>query len=106
MTLPRRQLRSRAPLRWRRIARAQTYPARPVRIIVPVAAGGPNDIVARLIAQQLTERFNTRFYVDNIPPGSSILGTEVLAKATPDGATIGIVPNNVLINPGLSFPHP
>ena len=84
-----------------RTAAALDYPTRPVRIIVPVAAGGPNDIVARLIAQKLSEKFGQRFYVDDIPAGSSILGTEQTAKAAPDGTTIAIVPNNFVINPGL-----
>jgi tripartite-type tricarboxylate transporter receptor subunit TctC len=71
-----------------RLARAQTYPTEPVRLIVAFAAGGPNDIVARLIGQWLTERLGQPFVVENRPGGGSTVGTEVLVRSPPDGYTV------------------
>jgi tripartite-type tricarboxylate transporter receptor subunit TctC len=71
-----------------RLARAQTYPTKPVRLIVAFAAGGPNDIVARLIGQWLTERLGQPFVVENRPGGGSTVGTEVLVRSPPDGHTL------------------
>src|SRR5271167_4127037 len=68
-----------------RIARAQTYPTRPVRFIVAFAAGGANDIVARLIGQWLSERLGQPFIIENRPGAGSNIGTEVVARAPPDG---------------------
>jgi tripartite-type tricarboxylate transporter receptor subunit TctC len=70
------------------LARAQTYPTKPVRLIVAFAAGGPNDIVARLIGQWLTERLGQPFVVENRPGGGSTVGTEVLVRSPPDGHTV------------------
>jgi len=67
------------------IARAQTYPTRPVRFIVAFAAGGANDIVARLIGQWLSERLGQPFIIENRPGAGSNIGTEVVARAPPDG---------------------
>jgi len=69
-------------------AAAQTYPQRPLRMIVAVAAGGSTDIIARLIAAKLGERIGQQIVVDNRPGGSSIIGTEIVAKAQPDGHTL------------------
>ncbi len=69
-------------------ASAQTYPQRPVRMVVAVAAGGSTDIVARIIAAKLGERLGQQVVVDNRPGGSSIIGTEIVAKAQPDGYTL------------------
>ena len=71
-----------------RIAMAQTYPSRPVRIIVGYPAGISPDIIARLIAQALSERLGQQFIVDNRPGAASNIGTEVVAHATPDGYTL------------------
>jgi tripartite-type tricarboxylate transporter receptor subunit TctC len=68
-----------------RIARAQTYPTRPVRFIVAFAAGGANDIVARLIGQWLSERLGQPFIIENRPGAGSNIGTDVVARAPPDG---------------------
>ena len=68
-----------------RIARAQAYPARPVRIIVPFAAGGGTDITARVLAQWLSEHMGQQFIVENRPGGGTNIGTEAAAKATADG---------------------
>lgn len=71
-----------------RIARAQTYPTRLVRLIVTTPAGSSPDIVARLIAQRLSERFGQPFIVDNRPGAGSTIGTEVAVRAAPDGYTL------------------
>jgi tripartite-type tricarboxylate transporter receptor subunit TctC len=71
-----------------RIARAQSYPARPVRIIVPFAPAGTTDIVARLMAQWLSERLGQQFIVENRPGGGSNTGTEAAVNAPADGYTL------------------
>ena len=81
-----------------RIARAQTYPARPVRIIVGFSAGGPSDIVARIIAQWLSEHLGKQFYVENIGGAGGNVGMGQAARAAPDGYTILVVPPNIVVN--------
>ena len=66
------------------IARAQSYPSRPVRLIVGFAPSGGNDIVARLIAQWLSERFGQQFIVENRPGAGSNIGTEAVVNSPPD----------------------
>jgi tripartite-type tricarboxylate transporter receptor subunit TctC len=68
-----------------RIAAALSYPTRPVRIIVPFAPGGSTDIVTRLVAQRLSERFGQSFIVENRPGGGSNIGTEAAVNAPADG---------------------
>jgi tripartite-type tricarboxylate transporter receptor subunit TctC len=70
------------------VARAQTYPARPVRLLVGYAAGGVNDICARLTAQWLSERLGQQFIVENRPGAGSNIATEMVARASPDGYTL------------------
>ena len=70
------------------VARAQAYPSRPVRIIVPFPAAGLSDIVTRLIGQWLSERLATPFVIENRPGAASNLGTEVVVNAPPDGYTL------------------
>jgi tripartite-type tricarboxylate transporter receptor subunit TctC len=70
------------------IARAEAYPTRPVRLIVPLAAGGATDIVARLVGQSLSERLSQPFVIDNRPGAGGNLGTEMVVKAQPDGYTV------------------
>ena len=69
---------------------AQTYPAKPVRVIVPFATGGGSDIAARVMSQKLSEYFNHQFVVENRPGAGGLVGAEVTAKAVPDGYTIMI----------------
>ncbi len=71
-----------------RIARAQTYPTRPVRIIAPTAPGGAPDILARLIGPWLSGRLGQQFVIENRPGGGSNIGTEAVVRASPDGYTL------------------
>src|SRR5262245_61152967 len=71
-----------------RIARAQTYPTRPVRIIVGFPAGGSADVTARLIGQWLSERLGQQFLVENRPGAAGNVGTESVVNAIPDGHTL------------------
>jgi tripartite-type tricarboxylate transporter receptor subunit TctC len=71
-----------------RVARAQAYPTRPVRIIVPFAAAGAFDIMARLIGQWLSERLGQPFVIENRPGAGTNIGTETVVKAPPDGYTL------------------
>ena len=71
-----------------RIARAQASPTRPVRVIVPFAAGGGSDILARLIGQWLSERLGRPFIIENRPGGGGNIGTEAVVRAPADGYTL------------------
>src|SRR5512140_2989817 len=70
-------------------ALAQTYPAKPVRLLVPSAAGGTPDIQARIIAAELSKQFGQQVVVENRGGASGIIGYEIIAKAAPDGYTLG-----------------
>ena len=80
---------------------AGRYPDRTVRVIVPFAAGGPTDVVARLITQKLSERFSQQFYVENMPGAGGNLGMGAVAKATADGHTVLFVSSSYTVNPSL-----
>ena len=77
------------------------YPTRPVRMVVPYAAGGTTDMVARLVAAKLSERLGQNFYVENQAGGAGNIGTATVANATPDGSTILFVSTSLTVNPGL-----
>lgn len=82
--------------------RAQAYPARPIRIVVPYPPGSGTDIVARLLAQKISENWGQQVIVDNKPGAGAIVGVEAVARAAPDGYTIGIGDTGPLaINPAL-----
>jgi tripartite-type tricarboxylate transporter receptor subunit TctC len=89
------------------IARAQTYPSRPVRLIVGYPAGNASDIIARVVAQALSERLGQRFIVENRPGASGTLATGAVAKAAPDGYTLlEILQSNVMnstLYPNLNY---
>ena len=78
-----------------------SYPVRPLRIIVPQSAGGSTDLVARLIAQKLADALGQTVVVDNRPGAGSIIGTDLVAKANPDGYTLLVVASSITLNPTL-----
>ena len=84
-----------------RAATAQTYPARPVRMIVPYGPGGIADVLARLIAQKLSEHLEKQFYIENVPGAGGNIGMGRAARSAPDGYTILIVSPNFVTNPAL-----
>jgi tripartite-type tricarboxylate transporter receptor subunit TctC len=84
-----------------RIARAQAYPARPVRLIVTVVAGGSPDIIARLMAQWLSERLGQPFVVENRSGAAGNIGTEFVVRAPPDGYTLMLAISANAINASL-----
>jgi tripartite-type tricarboxylate transporter receptor subunit TctC len=84
-----------------RIAPAQNYPARPVRIIVPFGSAGATDITARLIGQWLSERLGQQFIIENRPGAGGNIGTEAVARAAPDGHTLLLAGNFNVWNPVL-----
>jgi tripartite-type tricarboxylate transporter receptor subunit TctC len=85
-----------APCAW-----GQSYPTRPVRIIVSAAAGGPADVIGRVVAQKLGERLGQQFYVENVPAGAGNVGVGMVAKAAPDGYTLLSPTTAIVINPSL-----
>jgi tripartite-type tricarboxylate transporter receptor subunit TctC len=80
---------------------APGYPARSVRVVVPFAAGGPTDLIARVVAQKMSESFGRQFYVENIPGAGSNIGTAVVARAPADGYTLLCAGSALVANPGL-----
>ncbi|EHR71249.1 hypothetical protein BurJ1DRAFT_2417 [Burkholderiales bacterium JOSHI_001] len=82
-------------------AQAQDYPARPVRIIVPFAPGGSADVYGRFIAQRLQDALGQSFVIDNRPGGGSVIGTDAVAKAAPDGHTLLLMSNTHTVNESL-----
>ncbi len=90
---------------WSLGVRAQTpkaaYPAKPVRIIVPVAAGGPTDIVARMVAEKLAAMWDQQVFIENKPGAGNNLGVEYVARSEPDGYTILFDPGSIASNTSL-----
>jgi tripartite-type tricarboxylate transporter receptor subunit TctC len=82
-------------------AQAQSYPARPVKMVVPFSAGGPADNYARFLAQRLQESLGQSFVVDNKPGAGSVIGTDFVSKATPDGYTLLVMSNTQTVNESL-----
>jgi tripartite-type tricarboxylate transporter receptor subunit TctC len=78
-----------------------SYPNRPVRIIVPFAAGGPPDVISRLVAQKLSERWRQQVYVENLPGAGGNTGTATAARAAPDGYTLYMMSTGFMVNPSL-----
>jgi tripartite-type tricarboxylate transporter receptor subunit TctC len=80
---------------------AQTYPARPVRLIVPFGAGGPTDVIARLVAQKLSERWGQQVYIENVPGAGGNTGVAMVARAQADGYTMLVVSTGFMVNPSM-----
>jgi tripartite-type tricarboxylate transporter receptor subunit TctC len=85
-------------------ALAQSWPDKPVKIVVPFGPGGPADVYARILGQALTEQLGQQFIIDNKPGAGAIIGTEVVAKAAPDGYTLLMMSNTHTTNETL-FTH-
>ncbi|MET0345682.1 MAG: tripartite tricarboxylate transporter substrate binding protein [Casimicrobiaceae bacterium] len=83
------------------LAAAQDYPSRPVKIIVPFAAGGPADVYARFLAQRLQDTMGQPFVVENRPGAGALIGTEMAAKSSPDGYTLLLMSNTHTVNESL-----
>jgi tripartite-type tricarboxylate transporter receptor subunit TctC len=83
-------------------AAAQAYPAKPIHIVVPFPPGGPTDVLGRLLGQALGEAFNQTVVVDNKAGAAGNIGVDAVAKAAPDGSTLGVIPaGNIAVNPTL-----
>src|SRR5438067_5481242 len=82
-------------------ATAQDYPSRPVKLLVPFAAGGPADVYARFLAQRLQDALGQPFLVDDRPGGGAVLSTEIAAKSAPDGYTVLVMSNTHTVNESL-----
>ena len=81
--------------------RGSAYPAKPIRMIVPLAAGGPSDTMARILANKMTPVIGQNVVVENRPGASGIIGTEITARSPADGYTIELVSNTISINPAV-----
>jgi len=90
---------------WPLAGRAQTpkagYPTKPVRIIVPVAAGGPTDIVARMLADKLSAMWGQQVFIENRPGAGNNIGAEYVARSDPDGYTVLFDPGAIAANTSL-----
>ncbi len=78
-----------------------SYPSRPVRLVVPFAAGGTNDILGRIVAEKFSEKLGQPFVADNRGGANTVVGSEIVARATPDGHTLLIVSASIAVNPSL-----
>jgi len=87
-------------------AAAQSWPTKPVRIVVPFGPGGPADVYARIVGQGLTEAFKQQFIIENKPGAGALIGTEVVAKSPPDGYTLLMMSNTHTVNETLFAKKP
>src|SRR5216684_2827134 len=83
------------------LAQNAGYPDRPVKIVVPFAAGGPTDVVARLITQKLSERFGQQFYIENLAGAGGNIGMGAVARSPADGYTILVASSSYQVNVSL-----
>ncbi len=83
------------------------YPVKPVRVIVPFAPGGTNDVAARIVAEKFSERFAQSFVVDNRAGANGVVGAEIVARAAPDGYTLLVASAGIAVNPSImkSLPY-
>ena len=86
-------------------AAAQAWPTRPIKMIVPFASGGATDVIGRLMAQKLSETLGQPVIVENRAGAGSTVGTELTARAAPDGYTIGMVANTSLVTAPMVYPN-
>jgi tripartite-type tricarboxylate transporter receptor subunit TctC len=91
----------------RQAASAEAYPARPIRVVVPFSAGGGTDIVARTIMAHVGDALGVVTVIDNRGGAGGVIGTGIVAAATPDGYTLGVVSGGHAVNPSLykSLPY-
>ena len=82
-------------------ASAQTYPTRPVRLVVPFGAGGPTDVIARIVAQKLSDAWEQQVYTENMPGAGGNTGVATVARAPADGYTILVVSTGFMVNPSM-----
>jgi len=82
-------------------ARADSYPTKNIRVVVPFAAAGPTDVIARLIGQKLGELYGHQFIIENVAGAGGNIGTAQVAKATPDGYTLLVISTGFMVNPSL-----
>ena len=82
-------------------AQAQSYPSKPVRLIVPFAAGGSTDVIARILAPKLSEVWGQQVIVDNRPGGNTVIGTDIVAKSPPDGHVLLVTPAPFTVVPSV-----
>src|SRR6185503_3752536 len=84
------------------LLRAQAWPARPIRLVIPYSAGGGNDVIARPVAIRLSEKLGQSVVVENKPGAQAIIGMELVAKSPPDGYTLLVAPSGPMtINPAI-----
>jgi tripartite-type tricarboxylate transporter receptor subunit TctC len=89
------------------MASAESWPSRPIRLVIPYAAGGPVDVAARIVGDRLAERFRERVLLDNRPGAGGNIGADLVAKATPDGYTLLFTTSSISIAPSIykSLPY-
>jgi tripartite-type tricarboxylate transporter receptor subunit TctC len=89
------------------MASAESWPSRPIRLVIPYAAGGPVDVAARIVGDKLAERFRERVLLDNRPGAGGNIGADLVAKATPDGYTLLFTTSSISIAPSIykSLPY-